>query len=342
MIAKKLLTRLLAAAPLLLLLSVLAAGQTKTIVANGVIVDEEGLPVIGAAVYLPETPSVGTSTDEKGRFSLKVAEGAVLVASSTGYEDVRFTAGTNLKIRMKFSVTMLNETVVVGYGVQRKESVVGAISQIETESIVNSGLTNVTQAIAGKLSGVVTLQSSGAPGSDDASIYVRGVSSWNGSSPLVMVDGVERAFNTLDPNEIATVSVLKDASATAVFGAKGANGVILVTTRGGQKGKPTLSASVAHAFKFTALIPEHQDAYTTVSGLNVAYKKNQSWSQLVSDYDLEQFRHPSSDINSIRYPDNNWYDLLIGHATSSRSGTSTTDRSSRSRSSTRPTTTSSA
>ena len=320
MIAKKLLTRLLAAAPLLLLLSVLAAGQTKTIVANGVIVDEEGLPVIGAAVYLPETPSVGTSTDEKGRFSLKVAEGAVLVASSTGYEDVRFTAGTNLKIRMKFSVTMLNETVVVGYGVQRKESVVGAISQIETESIVNSGLTNVTQAIAGKLSGVVTLQSSGAPGSDDASIYVRGVSSWNGSSPLVMVDGVERAFNTLDPNEIATVSVLKDASATAVFGAKGANGVILVTTRGGQKGKPTLSASVAHAFKFTALIPEHQDAYTTVSGLNVAYKNNQSWSQLVSDYDLEQFRHPSSDINSIRYPDNNWYDLLMRDVAHSTNG----------------------
>ena len=294
-----------------LLLSLCLAAQPASIVASGVIVGEDGLPVIGAAVYLPDQPTNGTSPDVDGRFSLRVAEGSVLLASSTGYEDVTFKAGPNLKITMKFSVSMLEETVIVGYGVQRKESVVGAISQIETETIVNSGLTNVTQAIAGKLSGVVTLQSSGQPGNDDASIFVRGISSWNGSAPLVMVDGVERSFKTLDPNEIASISVLKDASATAVFGAKGANGVILVTTRGGQKGKPKLNATVSHAFKFATLIPEHVDAYTTVSGLNVAFKNGQNWPQLVSDYELSEFKSPSSDLNAIRYPDVDWFDLML-------------------------------
>ena len=294
-----------------LLLSLRLSAQPAEIVASGVIVGEDGLPVIGAAVYLPETPTKGTSTDVDGRFSLRVPAGSVLLASSTGYEDIRFTAGPNLKVTMKFSVSMLEETVIVGYGVQRKESVVGAISQIENETIVNSGLTNVTQAIAGKLSGVVTLQTSGQPGNDDASIYVRGVSSWNGSSPLVMVDGVERSFKSLDPNEIATISVLKDASATAVFGAKGANGVILVTTRGGQKGKPKLNATVSHGLKFATLLPEHVDAYTTVSGLNVAFKNTQSWTQLVSDHDLAEYKSPSSELNTLRYPDVNWYDLLL-------------------------------
>ncbi|MCQ2162525.1 MAG: TonB-dependent receptor [Bacteroidales bacterium] len=311
MVTKHTLARFLVTIPLLLMLSVLGFAQTQKVVASGVIVDEEGLPVIGAAVLLPETPTKGTVTDVDGRFSLEVPKGATLVATSTGYEDIRFTAGQNLKLKMKFSVTMLNETVVVGYGVQRRESVVGAVAQIENEAIVNTGLTNVTQAMAGKLSGVVTLQSSGAPGGDDAALLVRGISSWNGSAPLVMVDGVERSFNSIDPNEVASISVLKDASATAVFGAKGANGVILVTTRGGQKGKPKLSATVAQTFKMPTMLPRHYDAYSTVSALNVAFKNSQSWSQLVSDYDLQQFKNPSSAVNSIRYPDNDWYDILL-------------------------------
>ena len=311
MLTKHILSRFVFAITLFLALSVQAAGQTSTVVASGVIVDEEGQPVVGAAVFNPDNPSSGTVTDANGTFSFKVGKGTTLVASSIGYEDVSFTAGQNLQIRMKTSATMLDETIVVGYGVQRRESVVGAVSQIENKTIVNSGLSNVTQAIAGKLSGVVTLQSSGAPGGDDATIIVRGVSSWNGSAPLVMVDGVERSFNTLDPNEIATISVLKDASATAVFGAKGANGVILVTTRVGQKGKPKLNVSVSQTLKMPTMLPEHQDAYATVSALNVAYKNSQSWSQLVSDHDLQEFKHPSSALNAIRYPDNNWYDLLL-------------------------------
>jgi len=291
--------------------SVLLAAQPSNIVASGTIRDTEGVPVVGAAVYQADKQTTGTFTDEKGHFSLNVPRDAVLVASFFGFEEVRFKAAQNVRITMEESSNLLEETVVVGYGVQKKESVVGAISQIGTEDVVNSGMNNVTQAIAGKLSGVVTLQSSGQPGSDDAAIYIRGVSSWNGSSPLVMVDGVERSFNSIDPNEVASISVLKDASATAVFGAKGANGVILVTTRGGQKGKPKFNVSVSHSLKFPSMIPDHIDAYTTVSGLNVALKNSQSWSQIVSDHDLEEFRSPSSEINRLRYPDNNWYDILM-------------------------------
>lgn len=287
------------------------AAQPSNIVASGTLLDPEGGPVVGAAVYQADKQTTGTFTDENGHFSLSVPRDAELIASFFGFEEVRFKAAQNVRITMEESSNMLEETVVVGYGVQRKESVVGAISQIKTEDVVNSGLSNVTQAIAGKLSGVMTLQSSGQPGSDNASIYIRGVSSWNGSGPLVMVDGVERSFNTIDPNEIATISVLKDASATAVFGAKGANGVILVTTRGGQKGKAKFNASVSHSLKIPTRLPKHIDAYTTLSGYNVAMKNSQSWAQIVSDYELNEYRSPSSELNRIRYPDIDWYDLLM-------------------------------
>ena len=152
--------------------------------------------------------------------------------SCMGYVTVesRFARSSDWFVTMEEDAQMLDDVVVVGYGVQKKESVVGAISQVGSEALSNSGTTNITNALAGKLSGVLTFQNSGAPGESDAEIFVRGISSWNGSAPLVMVDGVERSFSELDPNEVETISVLKDASATAVFGAKGANGVILVTT----------------------------------------------------------------------------------------------------------------
>ncbi len=135
---------------------------------------------------------------------------------------------------------------MVGYGVQKKESVVGAITQVDNVALMRSGSSNVTSAIAGKLSGVLTIQQSGEPGNNDSQIIIRGLSSWNGSEPLVLVDGVERDFSDLDPNEINTLSVLKDASATAVFGAKGANGVIIVTTKRGALGKPKLDVTASY------------------------------------------------------------------------------------------------
>jgi len=279
----------------------------------GCIKDRQGLGVIGAYV-LEHGTSNGVITDVNGNYSISLSsKDATLDISCMGFEDrhVAFDGKNPLNLVMDEDMEQLAEVVVVGYGVQRKESVVGAIAQIGTESIVNTGMTNVTQAMAGKLSGVLTMQTQGTPGDNDATILVRGVSSWNGSAPLVMVDGVERDFSSIDPNEIASISVLKDASATAVFGAKGANGVILVTTRGGFEGKAKLNISVSHGFNFAARLPGHISAYDTASGWNVAMMNEMNYGNMYSEKQLSEYANPSSDINKLRYPDNDWFDLML-------------------------------
>ena len=153
---------------------------------------------------------------------------------------------------------------------------------------------------------MLTFQNSGAPGESDAEIFVRGISSWNGSAPLVMVDGVERSFSELDPNEVETISVLKDASATAVFGAKGANGVILVTTKVGQKGKPKMNLTVNYGLESPQELARQIDAGTTAEMMNVAYMNDASFGSVMPQNVVEEYRK-----GSIRYPNNNWYDLLL-------------------------------
>jgi TonB-dependent SusC/RagA subfamily outer membrane receptor len=180
-------------------------------------------------------------------------------------QEVKVGAQSVYNITLADETVGVEEVVVVGYGVQKKETVVGAISQVDGVALMRSGTSNVTSAIAGKLSGVLTMQSQGQPGSNDSEIIIRGLSSWNGSAPLVLVDGVERDFTELDPNEIQTISVLKDASATAVFGAKGANGVIIVTTKRGKLGKAKLDMSASFGLQKATRIPDHIDSYTTMN-----------------------------------------------------------------------------
>ena len=210
---------------------------------SGVVTDNLG-PVPGAGVMVDKTTD-GAVTDLDGRYSIQARPGDILVFTCIGYADVRMVVGrqTTINVVLSEDAQLLDEVVVVGYGVQRKESVVGAITSVKGETLVGSGNSNITNAISGKLSGVVTIQTSGQPGPSDAEILVRGVSSFNGNSPLVLVDGVERDFSSIDPNEVSDISVLKDASATAVFGAKGANGVIIVTTKNGVEGKPKMDIS---------------------------------------------------------------------------------------------------
>ena len=190
--------------------------------------------------------TTGQLTDIDGKFSIPVTAGqTTLIFSFIGYttQEVVATPGTDINVAMELAVTQISEVVVVGYGTQKKESVVGAITQVNNATLVKSGISNITNAIAGKLSGVLTIQQTGEPGANQSEIIVRGLSSWNSSAPLILVDGVERDFKDMDPNEINTISVLKDASATAVFGAKGANGVIIVTTKRGSLGKPQMNFS---------------------------------------------------------------------------------------------------
>ena len=289
-----------------LLASVTGAFAQGKVTITGVVTDNLG-PVPGVGVMVAKTAN-GTVTDLDGRYSIQAREGDVLVFSCVGYADLQRIVGkqTVIDVVLSEDATLLDEVVVVGYGTQRKESVVGAITSVKGETLVGSGTSNITSAISGKLSGVVTIQTSGQPGQNDAEILVRGVSSFNGNSPLVLVDGVERDFSSLDPNEVEDISVLKDASATAVFGAKGANGVIIVTTKNGQEGKPRMDISYSSGFANPINMARHVDAYTTMSTMNVAMMNDRNFTGLTSAAELQEYRKPSSRLNSLRYPDVDW------------------------------------
>lgn len=287
--------------------------EKEKIKITGHIVDEEGIPLIGATVIVVGSPSMGTSADLEGNFSLEVPSSGILRFSYMGYTPIDVQIDPKqlfYSIVMKDNEKQLEEVVVVGYGVQRKESVVGAISQVKGEDLVQSGMSNITGAISGKLSGVATIQKSGQPGSDNSDIVIRGLSSFNNSSPLVLVDGVERDFASLDPNEVNSISVLKDASATAVFGAKGANGVIIVTTKRGTVDKPKMNVSASFGLQDPINVAKHIDSYTTMSMLNVAKMNDQQFSSLVPQAHLAEYARPLSRINSLRYPDVNWFGEL--------------------------------
>jgi len=280
--------------------------RAQSLIIKGVVSDDLG-PVPGVGVQVKGS-TVGTVTDLDGAYTISADAKDVLVFSSLGYTSQEIPVDGKIAINVTLSndAILLQDVVVVGYGVQKKESVVGAISQVKGDALVESGTSNITNAIAGKLSGVMTIQTSGQPGENDAEILIRGVSSFNSNSPLVLVDGVERDFASVDPNEVANISVLKDASATAVFGAKGANGVIIVTTKNGNEGKPKMDISFSAGLSNPINTAKHVDSYTTMSLMNVALKNDQNFTALVSDAALAEYKNPSSALAALQYPDVDW------------------------------------
>lgn len=283
---------------------------SKTVKIKGSVIDEDSKPVPGVAVLVKGHPEFGgTMTDEKGGFVFNVPSDATVQFSCIGYKPVEMSVARNLDwmITMVEESVALEGTVVVGYGVQRKESVVGAITQVKAEDLEKTGTSDITSALAGKVSGLLVYSQNGAPGQSDATLILRGLSSWNGSAPLVMVDGIERSMNMLSPTDIASVSVLKDASATAVYGAKGANGVILVTTKTGSKGAPKFSINLEQGLNSPMWTPEHVGAGTVTRMANIAYKNTQSFGSQFSDEVIKKYEDQS---DPIRYPDVHWYDLL--------------------------------
>lgn len=283
---------------------------SKTVKIKGSVIDEDSKPVPGVAVLVKGHPEFGgTMTDEKGGFVFNVPSDATVQFSCIGYKPVEMSVARNLDwmITMVEESVALEGTVVVGYGVQRKESVVGAITQVKAEDLEKTGTTDITSALAGKVSGLLVYSQNGAPGQSDATLILRGLSSWNGNNPLVMVDGIERSMNMLSPTDIASISVLKDASATAVYGAKGANGVILVTTKTGSKGAPKFSVNVEQGLNSPMWTPDHVEAGTVTRMANIAYKNTQSFGSQFSDEVIKKYEDQS---DPIRYPDVHWYDLL--------------------------------
>lgn len=256
----------------------------------------------------------GVLTDIDGCFEINLKDkNAVLIFSYLGYNTVEVpVAGRkSVQVVMKEDVQTLSEVVVVGYGSQKKETLTGAISGIKGDALLKSPVASISNSLAGSVPGISSVQQSGEPGADDAKIFVRGVGSLTeeGATPLILVDGVERAFFQMDPNEIESISVLKDASATAVFGVRGANGVILVTTKRGVEGKAKVSVTSSVGIQTPTRIVDIADSYTHAVMKNLkdtndgVSKENLIFKQ----YDLDRFRLGDE---PIMYPNTNWYDYL--------------------------------
>ena len=248
----------------LLVLLLLLPGQisAQNVRVTGRVLDEQGEGVIGAGVVIQGT-TTGTITDMDGNFSLSVPRGTTLEISCVGYatQEVQVT-GTTLTVTLLPDTTALDESVVIAYGQQKKVTITGAVSAVSGEGLMKAPVANVANALQGNLPGVSAVQPSAMPGADEPVIRIRGVGSLNSAEPLVLVDGVERSFSQLDPNEIESISVLKDASATAVFGVRGANGVILVTTKRGTTGKASVTASANAAVQTISKFIDFADSYT--------------------------------------------------------------------------------
>ena len=238
----------------LLLMMVMCVGALaqSNITITGTVKDSNGEELIGASVVVKGNTSLGTVTDFNGNFQLSVpSENSVIVVSYVGMVTEQF----KVEAKRSFNVTLsennqLSEVVVVGYGQQKKASVVGAITQTTGQVLERTGgVSDIGSALTGNLPGVITSSSSGMPGEEDPKIVIRGVSSWNSSDPLVLVDGIERPMSSVDIHSVQSISVLKDASATAVYGVKGANGVILITTKRGTEEIPKISESTCFTIK---------------------------------------------------------------------------------------------
>lgn len=232
---------------------------------RGRVTDEKGEELPGVSVVVKGTQR-GTSTDAKGTFTIAVPDrSAVLVFSFVGYQTQEIAVGpqNQLNVSLKADLKSLEEVVVVGYGTQKKVSLTGAISSIKPTEILRSPVSSVANALAGRTTGVITVQRGGEPGRDIADIFIRGVATFAGGSsaqPLVLVDGVQRSLAGIDPYTIESFNVLKDASATAVFGVRGANGVIIITTKMGAEGTPQFTFSSNFGIQNPIRLPTMLDA----------------------------------------------------------------------------------
>lgn len=306
---------------ILLVLPVVAMPNTEyqgasPITVSGVVSDQNNQPLIGVTITLKGVRSGGTVTDVSGKFKINVPKSTeTLVISYVGYNTIEVPVNnrTVVNIKMEEDTQAIDDVVVVGYGVQKKVTVTGSVSTIETKELLKAPSSNLGLAMSGKLPGLSTVQRAGTPGGDSPEIYIRG----NGN-PLIIVDGVERSsgggrtgskdgaitgFEQMDPNEIESISILKDASSTAVYGVRGANGVIIITTKKGLKGAPKISYSGNFSLNAPSNLPKLTSSYEWLSYMNEA-NANDGLPARIEDDELERYRtgydpilYPSIDYN---------------------------------------------
>lgn len=285
---------------------------------KGIVVDEKGEPLIGVNVVAKGNSSFGVVTDVNGHFSLSVPTNSTLVISYIGYQNYEIKVGSNpknLRIQLQPDNKVLDEVVVVAYGSQKKVTVTGSFASVGQKEILSSPSANLASALSGHLPGLTVMQTNGQPGCEDVNLFLRGAATLNGTSPLILVDGVTvDKISNIDPHEVANISVLKDASATAVFGVRGANGVILITTRRGEKGQMKIDASAEYSIQEFAFKPKRTSSSLYARLRNEALENEGAapYSEF-SENDIKLFDSWSTGNPEDPYwhPNQNWQNILF-------------------------------
>ncbi len=292
---------------LILVCTLLAASLSAAAQQNvtGMVTDENGDPIVGATVVIVGT-TTGTITDFDGNYNLSVESGVTLRFSFIGMDTQEIEVGdqTVINVVMQTEGIDINEVVVIGFGEKKKVTVTGSVSTIGSEELLKSPTANVTNALAGRISGISAVQNSGQPGADEAALAIRG-----NRNILTIVDGVEREFSQIDPEEIESISVLKDASATAVYGIRGGNGVLIVTTKRGEVGRAKISVSTSVGFQQPTILAQKSNSYTYATAHNerAANDGTPEENYVFGPEALEAFKNGGN----LLYPDTNWEDYLF-------------------------------
>lgn len=281
---------------------------------TGQVTDNNGEPIIGASVIVKGSTTGGV-TNVDGMFTLDgIREGSVLVISYLGFNSQEVSVGkqSNFNVVLSPDTKSLDEVVVVAYGTQKKATLTGSVAAISTKEIKQSPTSNLAVTLTGRLPGLSVLQRSGEPGHDNTLLYLRGRGTVNGQNPLVMVDGVERDLTSVDPSEVESISILKDASSTALFGVRGANGVVLVTTKRGTSEIPDISFSAEAGWQTFTRWPSELNSYDWAVLKNQAYRNDFPTAlpekMPYSDWELERFKlHDKPEV----YGDHNWVKMLM-------------------------------
>jgi len=286
------------------------AQQDNSIQVSGTVTDENDEPMIGVNIYVKNEPGFGVNTDLDGKYSITVRRNATLVFSYIGYGKTEVEVDGKSVINVKLTsddVNVLDEVVITGTGAQKKASISGAISTVDVKTL-KVPTANITNALAGNIAGVISMQVSGEPGSNQSEFWIRGISTFGaGTGALVLVDGFERPFNEINIEDIESFSVLKDASATAIYGARGANGVIIITTKKGDAGKININGKVEYGYNTRTRTPEFVDGITYAQLLNEA-RRTRNLEPLYNDIEMQIIEN---NLDPDLYPNVNWKDILL-------------------------------
>ena len=287
------------------------AAQNNRVTITGTVKDEAGQPFPFVDVYVTGT-TLGTTTDAYGKYTLSFGGGESLTFSFLGYQTRVVNIGKKsvIDVTLTPEATTLEETVVIAFGEQKKSAMSSAVSTVKADEIVKSPVSNISNAVAGRIPGLVSMQGSGQPGADESTLYIRGAGTWNDAEPLYVIDGVERnqaQFLRMDPSEIESFSILKDAAATAVYGSKAANGVVLVTTKRGEEGRPSVRFNSSVTLNRPTRYPNYLDSYESLVLYNEALQ-NDGKDPVYSEEDLMHYKLQD---DPYRYPNTDWYKLMM-------------------------------